>query len=64
MLNNITKYRKMQNLSQGKLAEMAGISRTHLNRIELGVAEPSLKVAAEIAKALEKDINLIFLNRL
>lgn len=62
MSNNITKYRKSQNISQGTLAKMAKISRTHLNRIELGVAEPSLQVAARIAKALGQDINLIFFN--
>lgn len=61
MTNKISFYRKQCNLSQAKLAERAEISRTHLNRIECGLVDPSLSVAQKIAAALGKEINEIFL---
>lgn len=61
MTNKISIYRKLNNLSQAKLAEKAEISRTHLNRIECGFVDPSLSVAKKIATALGKEINEIFL---
>ena len=62
MENKILYYRKLKKLSQAKLAESAGISRTHLNRIESGIVDPSLSVANSIAKALGKQISEIFCN--
>jgi transcriptional regulator with XRE-family HTH domain len=40
-------------LSQEKLAETAGLHPTYVSMVERGVRNPTLDVAARIAKALE-----------
>jgi len=45
-------YRKKCGLSQMKLAEAVGISRTHMSRIETNDCSVSLEVIFAIAKAL------------
>ena len=47
---NIAYYRKVNNLSQEKLAEMINISRTHMSRIETADCAVSLDVIFEIKK--------------
>ena len=49
----IRKYRKAQGLSQEQLAEMTGISETHMSHIETGNTKLSLQVFADIVSALE-----------
>lgn len=49
----IRKYRKAHGLSQEKLAELVGISVTHMSHIETGNTKLSLPVFVDIAKALE-----------
>jgi transcriptional regulator with XRE-family HTH domain len=44
--------RLLRGLSQEKLAELAGIHRTYLGGIELGLRNPSLRNIARIARAL------------
>ena len=41
---NIAYYRKLKGLSQIQLAEMTGISRTHMSRIETAECAVSLDV--------------------
>lgn len=48
----IRKFRKAGNLSQEQLAEMTGISITHLSHIETGNTKLSLAVFVAIAEAL------------
>ena len=48
----IRKFRKAAELTQEQLAEMVGISITHMSHIETGNTKMSLPVAADIAKAL------------
>lgn len=59
---NITYTRKMQGLTQAKLAEMADISRTHMSNIEApnGDTSPSLEVLISIANALDVPIAKLF----
>jgi transcriptional regulator with XRE-family HTH domain len=52
--------RKSKNLSQEKLAEEAGIHRTYLGGIELGLRNPSLRNIARIAHALGVPITDLF----
>jgi len=54
---NIAYYRKLKGLTQNCLAEIAGISRTHMSNIEApGVVKPvSLSVFFDLAEALEVD---------
>ena len=48
----ITKIRKQQHLTQGELALKVGITREHLNRIEKGKEQGSMRTLARIASAL------------
>jgi len=49
---NIAYYRKANGLSQEKLAELVGISRTHMSRIETAECAVSLDVVFLICNAL------------
>ena len=44
--------------SQAIIAEAAGVSRSHLSRIEAGNAEPSIEVLLAIAAALGCDLSV------
>ncbi len=59
---NITYERKMQGLSQLRLAEKVGISRTHMSNIEApnGDTLPSLDVLIDIADALGVPLARLF----
>ena len=48
----IRKFRKACNFSQEELAEMVGISTTHMSHIETGNTKLSLPVFVDIANAL------------
>jgi transcriptional regulator with XRE-family HTH domain len=48
----LRELRRMRGLSQEKLAEKAGIHRTYVGGIELGLRNPSLRNIARIAHAL------------
>ena len=49
----IRKNRKARNLSQEDLADMIGISVTHMSHIETGNTKLSLPVLVDLAKAFE-----------
>ncbi len=49
----IRKYRKAHNLSQEELAELVGISTTHMSHIETGSTKLSLPVLVKLSIALE-----------
>lgn len=53
--DNMKKYRRLQGLSQEKLAERAGASANYIAMIESGKNFPSLPMISQIAKALEID---------
>ena len=48
----VRRIRKELNISQEKLAELAGIDRAHMGHIERGSASPTLKKIYQIAVAL------------
>lgn len=48
----IRKFRKAKRLSQEELAELVGISTTHMSHIETGNTKLSLNVLVDIAAAL------------
>lgn len=56
---NILKYRRLKNLTQEKVAEDAGISRTSLSAIECGTASCLLSTLMKIAKALDVDPGIL-----
>ena len=52
--------RKSKGLSLRQLEEMTGISKSHLNNIELNDKEPTISVLVKIARALEVDIKELY----
>ena len=53
-------YRALRGLTQEKLAEIVGVRRETIIFLEQGKYNPSLKLAHNIARALEADIENIF----
>ena len=56
----VRELRHAKGLSQEKLAEEAGIHRTYLGGIELGLRNPSLRNIARIARALGTKVADLF----
>jgi len=55
---NVKKIRKQRELSQDKLAKLAGITLTTLVKIEAGANDnPTLKTLKSLANALEVTVN-------
>lgn len=55
--HNVQKYRKAQELSQEKLAELAGVHRTYIGMIERAEKNITLSNMERIAKALNVKIS-------
>ncbi|WP_276876968.1 helix-turn-helix domain-containing protein [Anaerococcus hydrogenalis] len=54
---NISKYRRMKNLTQKDLSDQVSISRSFMSQIENGISNPSDDTLNKIAKVLEVNIN-------
>ena len=61
MKTRIKKYRAKYNLTQEKLAEMVGFRRETIIFLEQGKYNPSLKLAHNVAKALETTVDELFI---
>ena len=61
MKTRIKEYRTRHNLTQEKLAEMVGVRRETIIFLEQGKYNPSLKMAHNVARALETTIDKIFI---
>jgi len=59
----IKELRTSANLSQEKLAELAGVGQGHIARIEQGKYSTGIDVLAKIAEALNVKIDFISLHR-
>jgi putative transcriptional regulator len=59
-LNNVTKYRKLEGLSQLELSRKVNVARQTINLIENNKYNPSLSLCIELAKALKTDLNILF----
>ena len=53
-------FRKAMNLQQAELAEMVGVRRETIGKLENGHYNPSLKLAMDIAKVFGKSVEEIF----
>jgi len=53
---NIGLIRRVKNLSQERLAEMANLHRTYVGQIERGKVTPTLEAAECIAQALDMEL--------
>ncbi|HOV66065.1 MAG TPA: helix-turn-helix transcriptional regulator [Bacillota bacterium] len=57
---NLKKYRQLVGLTQEELANMVCVRRETIVRLESGKYSPSLKLAMDIAKAVNTPLNDIF----
>jgi putative transcriptional regulator len=58
--NRVRVLRAMRDLTQGELAEMAGVTRKSVNAIEAGRMVPSVLLALKLARALDVDVGRLF----
>ena len=61
MKTKIKEYRTKNNLTQEKLAEMVGVRRETIIYLEQGKYNPSLRLAHNVAKALQATIDEVFI---
>ncbi len=61
MRTRIKEYRARRSLTQERLAEMVGVRRETIIFLEQGKYNPSLRLAYNVAKALQAGIEEIFL---
>lgn len=59
--NNVKKYRIQANISQEKLAELAGLHRTYISDVERGLRSISLNNIQKIADSLKIDTYKLFI---
>lgn len=53
-------FRKALNLQQAEMAEMVGVRRETIGKLENGRYNPSLKLAMDIAKVFNKTVAEVF----
>ena len=53
-------YRKAMNKQQSELAELVGVRRETIGKLENGRYNPSLKLAMDIAKVFGKTVEEVF----
>ena len=61
MKTKIKEHRAKHNLTQEKLAEMVGVRRETIIYLEQGKYNPSLRLAYNVAKALQSTIDEVFI---
>lgn len=57
----LKKYRQLKELTQEQLAEIVGVRRETIMRLEAGKYNPSLKLAIDISRAVDAPIEDIFI---
>jgi len=57
----LKEYRAMADITQEALAEMVGVRRETIIRLEAGKYNPSLKLAIDISRAVNAPIEKIFI---
>lgn len=58
---NLKFYRQRKDLTQEQLAELVGVRRETIMRLEKAQYNPSLKLAVDISRAVEAPIEEIFI---
>ena len=61
MKTRIKEYRTRLNLTQEKLAEMVGVRRETIIFLEQGRYNPSLRLAYNVARALQTTVDELFI---
>ena len=57
---NLKRYRLLKDLTQEQLANLVGVRRETIMRLEKAQYNPSLKLAVDISRAVEAPIEAIF----
>lgn len=57
---NLKKFRILKDLTQEQLAEIVGVRRETIMRLEKAQYNPSLKLAVDISRAIDAPIEEIF----
>lgn len=57
----IHEFRKEMNLQQAELAELVGVRRETIGKLENGKYNPSLKLAVDIARVFNKTVEEVFI---
>lgn len=57
---NLKVHRQAKGLTQGELADLVGVRRETIMRLEKAQYNPSLKLAVDIARAVETPLEEIF----
>ncbi|MBU5314307.1 helix-turn-helix transcriptional regulator [Tissierella carlieri] len=57
----LKRYRQLKELTQEQLADIVGVRRETIMRLEAGKYNPSLKLAIDISKAVNTPIEEIFI---
>ncbi|NLL21993.1 MAG: helix-turn-helix transcriptional regulator [Firmicutes bacterium] len=58
---NLKKYRRLAELTQEELAQLVGVRRETIIRLEAGKYNPSLKLAIDISRVVKAPIEEIFI---
>lgn len=58
---NLKKYRVLKDLTQEQLAELVGVRRETIMRLEKAQYNPSLKLAVDISRIVDAPIEEIFI---
>ena len=58
---SIHELRKERNMQQAELAELVGVRRETIGKLENGKYNPSLKLALDIAKVFGKTVEEVFI---
>ena len=61
MQNRVKEFRVKMGITQSQLADLVGVRRETIIYLEMGKYMPSLKLAFETAKALNVEINDLFI---
>lgn len=54
-------FRKLKGMTQTELAQLVGCRRETIGKLEAGKYNPSLKLAIDVAKALDTNVYELFL---
>lgn len=54
-------FRKAMNIQQAELADMVGVRRETIGKLENGKYNPSLKLAMDVAKVFGKTVEEVFI---
>lgn len=60
LITRLREYRARTGMTQGELAELVGVRRETIIRLEKGLYNPSLKLAMDIARVFGTTVEALF----